>query len=898
MKYVIWNEADFTEGKIESTADKILANEALIHLLEPSKGLRLHQAIDRMAKLDDIDNMMLTRLRFAYNLHFDLPVELRKCTDTGTGVPVGEAKNFAELVEMLSEDEAGAAMEEYRIVIDDLKWDEQSGEEKQEEKKDTVKRMIAEIFQQFVFLNLNMDIMSKSEIRTTIVRESFRKEYPNLRKNLSLALAAMEEVIDGGMLSQESQPTAEGMKETLQEIEEEMAKARKRPIRIAAMGTKKAGKSVIINTLLGQEYAPTSSELPTPNIIQYVPEAPDSGLWMRYTDEDITFNSADELRTYIQKEFEEAQRHTGEGAGLSDMVIHYPTEELTGFEIYDTPGPNFAGAGGAHEKIAANCIERADVCIFVMNYSTHLTTDEVNFLQKIHGFFKDKGKFYSLLIAVNRIDERYSAEVEKSVTRVVDYIRKRMEGLEYPNIVTFGTSALQSFYLGKIRQLCGQGAVGIDCDTINEMAASKENRKWMTQIDFIETSLRQLKRFHGYTNPTGCDLERMSGVPQMGRYVRYIGEQKADLEIVNYVIGTCETKATSVKNALGATQFEKLAAEDRKKIYKLRDAIRKLEKGIGNILEYGMEYALSENTKDAATLWLQNIQKENEEEACKKISNFITARVARMDFSKGVMDAIYGGNGSSEIEKLQKGTQESMEAITQDTGEQIQHGMEVYCEALAADFGKKIEGVQAKIKAEVKEIDQELEGDKDVQAMFRTFELPQFPMGVDFPTVQVEGIKAVFEPTQLRGYAKDVRTEYQVQRSAEGFWEHICSFFGKEYYDDEHRYDVEDFRKRLKASAITAAEQAMKDVLNKAEADQKKMMSDYIGELYKQRVAYKKNYENIFEAYMKMVNLLLDDTVAHREAVQRDIAAFTKMNQTTQPFFALFDDIIKPLKEV
>ena len=117
--------------------------------------------------------------------------------------------------------------------------------------------MIAEIFQQFVFLNLNMDIMSKSEIRTTIVRERFRKEYPNLRKNLSLALAAMEEVIDGGMLSQESQPTAEGMKETLQEIEEEMAKACKRPIRIAAMGTKKAGKSVIINTLLEQEYAPS-----------------------------------------------------------------------------------------------------------------------------------------------------------------------------------------------------------------------------------------------------------------------------------------------------------------------------------------------------------------------------------------------------------------------------------------------------------------------------------------------------------------------------------------------------------------------------------------------------------------------------------------------------------------
>ena len=251
-----------------------------------------------------------------------------------------------------------------------------------------------------------------------------------------------------------------------------------------------------------------------------------------------------------------------------------------------------------------------------------------------------------------------------------------------------------------------------------------------------------------------------------------------------------------------------------------------------------------------------------------------------------------------EIEKLQKGTQESMEAITKEMGEQIQHGMEAYCEDLAAVFGKKIEEVQADIKAEVKKIDQELEGDKDVQAMFRTFELPRFPMGVDFPTVQVEGIKAAFDPMQLRGYAQAVREDYKVRRSAEGFVENIFSLFGKKYYANEHKYDVEDFRKRLKASAIKAAEQAMKDVLEKAEADQEETMSEYIGELHEQRVAYEDNYNNIFEEYMKMVQLLLDDTVAHKEAVQRDIAAFTEMNRETQPFFTLFDEIIEPMQEV
>ena len=40
-------------------------------------------------------------------------------------------------------------------------------------------------------------------------------------------------------------------------------------IKIAAMCTKKSGKSVIINSKLNRSYAPTSSELPTPNFGDY-----------------------------------------------------------------------------------------------------------------------------------------------------------------------------------------------------------------------------------------------------------------------------------------------------------------------------------------------------------------------------------------------------------------------------------------------------------------------------------------------------------------------------------------------------------------------------------------------------------------------------------------------------
>ena len=897
MQYMVWKNADFAESQIEKTMDALFANGQLIHLLEPSEELRLHQAIDRLARLDEVDDMLLTRLRFAYNLHFELPVELIECAKAGAGVPLGRAKNLAQLVEMLPAEGMGGAG--YHIVIDDLVQDGQTAENKQTA-KDIVKRMIAELFQQFVFLNLNMDIMSKSEIQKTMIKERFRKEYPNIRKNLLIAIEAMDGVLAGGMLSVQGQETAEDMKKTLQEIEKEAAKARKRPIRIAAMGTKKAGKSVIINTLLRQEYAPTSSELPTPNIIQYMPEAPNSKLWMRYKGKDLNFASADELRAYIQKEFEEAQQHTGEGSGLEDMVIHYPTEELTGFEIYDTPGPNFAGAGEEHEKIAENCIERADVCIFVMNYSAHLTMDEVDFLQKIHKFFKEKGKFYSLLIAVNRIDERYSAEVEKSVTRVVDYIRKRLGGLGYLNIVTFGTSALQSFYLEKIRQLCGQAGESrelvITKDSVKNL--KKSYRKWMTQLSFIDTSLGYLEDFHGYEDPTNRELDRMSGIPQLRRYVRYIGEQKADLEIVDHVISTCEMKAKAVKNALEVTRLKELAEHDRAKIYKLKKSIHRLEKEVGRIL-CGLERAISRDTEGAAKNWLRENQGENEKQSCKRISDGIEALVDRMKFPKDEMDAIYAGNESAIIKKIQEETKDSIIAINQEMGEKIQHGMMAYCEDRALLFGEVMEEIQEDIKGEVEKIDRELEQEKDVQALFRAFELPQFPAGVEFPTVEVEGIDSGFDPRRLRGYAQEHRIDYEVEREAHGFFESIFSFFGKTYYEQKHKYDVAKFKKDFKEFVIEKAQQAMQEVFQKALCVQNAQMSDYIGQLYKQRMAYEEDYKKIFANYMGMLQLLLDDMEEHKEAVKRDIAAFTKMNEVTQPFFSLLDDVIyQPVKEV
>ncbi len=889
-KYIIWDDADFSEGNIRQTMKRVGANKDQVHLLSASTNLSLHEAINRLGQADDEEGMTITKARFAYNLQFTLPVEVFYADGTG-GEPLGRANSLREVLDVLPLDENGGLETPCRIVLDDDDVDE--------EQKDAAKAMIAELFQQFVFLNLDIDIVSKSEMRKNIVKERFRRRYTEIKEELDKTLQGMGEIISRQTMSEMSQATAEEMYQTLQEVQPELEKARKRPIRIAAMGTKKAGKSVIINSLLKQEYAPTSSELPTPNVIQYIPEPPDGKLQLEYKGKNLTFSSADELRAYIQKEFEEAQKYTGEGSGLEDMIVHYPAAGLAGFEIYDTPGPNFAGAGEEHERIAEECIEKADVCIFVMNYSNHLTTDEVNFLRKIRDSFERNGKFYSLLIAINRIDERYNAEVEKSVTRLVDYIRKRLGELDYPNIVTFGTSALQSFYLEKIRQLCVEAGERRDIVITGDVVSGlkKTNRKWMTQLRFIETSLGNLEDFHDYETPTDRDLDRMSGIPQLQRYVRYIGEQKADLEIVDHVISSCEMKSKVVKNALEVTKLTELRENDAEKIKKLGSYIDKLQKEVNRILQ-AMERAVSEDTKGAAMTWVRQNSADNEEKACARARDGIEAMFDRMHLSAGEMKEIYAGHSLEKLEEIRDKTKATIEGINKEMEEVVRHGMRTYCEERANLFRETLEDVQAQIQAEVEAVDREMEQEKDVQEMFRAFELPEFPAGVEFPATTMTGIDSGFDSERVRRLVDDHRWIRVEEREAEGFVETIKSFLGERFYETHHDYDVKGFMDRIRQSTIDRALLAIREVNRAAAEGQEAQVAAYIESLEEQRRKYEDDYASIFRNYTNTLQLLLDDTEEHKEAVQRDIEAFTQMWQVASPFFSLLGDVIqKPMRE-
>ena len=576
-KCSIIEPVDLNESNVNETGKNIKANikTKKIFLLGTDVNLKLDKVIDKISKESKVN---LTSGRFAYELNFKYPTVLRK--ESGEKKET-EVKKFSELLENLDYDENGYIKGKFLAVIDD----------KQEKDKENIQREISTLFQQIVFLNLDLDICTKTELEIKYKKNIFRKNYETILDTVKKSFDEIEKIeknkkIDGKDLTDESFEKVQKIKNSLSIIKKGIEDAKARPIRIAVMGTKKAGKSVIINSLLNCDYAPTSLELPTPNNIIYTPNNKDNILCLEYKREKKTFDTADKLKQYITNEFEIAQDKTGKGSELKDMRIYYPSDTLTGFEILDTPGPNFAGAGEEHAKKTEKAIKIADVCIFVINYSTHLTNDEASYLEKIRNYFKEHDKFYSLFITVNRIDERYSTDVEKSVIRIIDYIRNRLEELQYNNISVFGTSALQSFYLEKVRQIQKEYSQNeqvllgnINAEIIDELKDKYEDDdEKLTPLNFIGKSFIEMKDFHKMKNGNGEQLNLLSGMPQLDRYCHYIGEQKADTEIVNAVLFKVDMNLADIRNKFFLKELKELVESLGQEIEDLKKDVKDLQK--------------------------------------------------------------------------------------------------------------------------------------------------------------------------------------------------------------------------------------------------------------------------------------------------------------------------------
>lgn len=883
---------DFEEANLKETAKTIAYNNSYFYVVAPelAQTERLSELIEQLSQALSDGSDALTGAKICYEIEFPQRMPVSYAME---GAEEKAAPRWSSILDALTLREDGTLAYPCRIIVDDtLRTEKEDAEQEgaqEKERREQANRLVAEIFQQAVFLGLvDLDIKKRSENRLYQQKKRFRACYDALLEGE----AAFVQTLAGteASASEEGRTRQEKICGTLGELKESLASAAERPLKIAVMGTKKAGKSVVVNCLLGAEYAPTSSELPTPNRIDYIPEKRQD-IALEYQGATRTFASVKGIHDFIEKAFKDAQQETGEKAGLADMVIHYPQQGMDSCVIMDTPGPNYAGAGEEHARIASECIREADICIFVMNYSNYLTHDEEKFLKEIRTYFEAQGKFYSFFVAINRIDERYAAEVEKSTTRVIDYIQGRLEALGYHGVLAFGTSALSFYYLQSARAIAqADGVTGVlGYDDIR--ALKKKHKDEMTKLSFVAGMYDRLEDFHGIEDATDAAVEAMSGIPQLKAHTYYIGRQKADTELVNHAIGAIDAKYAIIKNALLLDELLELQHLDADKKEKIQDALHMVQEGFEDDKKtvdrlLGNPYILPGMLINFEKTLKDDIHHSKEELASKLDYLVKNDTWTEGDFRGGLQTEKWE-TFFKQIGELAAALNEQMNLLGKDRGDDFNEKMQEL-------FSGEIHNLQQRIEKRVERFhDTVQEASTEAAEVLSKYELPTIEQNFALPSTNA----FVMDADEIGGAMEDIhqasmrkeKHEYVLssRRSTLGNLFHWYDWLTDEkatelvqVFDEEAcKIKLKEWCMHIISSHIEKHQKEIIEIVHKGLEDGFQKFSDGTQE-------FLDTYDTIFQNMTEDLALAFHGAAAHEAALQQDLKTFRALAEAFEDDFA------------
>lgn len=581
MKVVRINGTKYDSEIIQNILEENL-NDNPVFIIDKDK--ELYRFIEEL----EIDDSYLYIMKVAKEIEFDsMSVELQnKVTD------VTVLDNISCLSRLLEEVDMEKA-DRYQMIIDSED-----------------KNIISDVMQALIYLNINLEVMMKKEKRDREVVNAFKLAFDKIRNSVINARHAINRI----EVIEELECEKENALEILYDIESDLDKAKERNLNIAVMATKKAGKSVVVNSFLEEQYAPTSLELPTPNTCIYK-KSIDNKIRLIYGGKQINFESPEEVYKYTYSEFKRVQNDAASACTIDDMEIHYTNSRnaFAAFTVVDTPGPNYAGANNIqsgenmHKRSAYQWIEKSDVVLFLVNYSNYLSLDEEEFFRDIKTQFEKYDKFYSLVVVVNKLDEMYMSECEnKSVARFLDYIRCKLHDLGYKGFIVMGTSARTYFDALKVHRIDSNELSSLkETTNIEYLKGSmlrerlkKLKRKYigkaqMTVLSFVDDQLEKLECFHGLDDVTLETLKEKSGIPKLMEYTTYVALQKANTELYASLIRSIDEKFVKIRNmdlvkSLIDAKIEKqdLIEELEKMLQTMMESFESIEKEIEEKLSF------------------------------------------------------------------------------------------------------------------------------------------------------------------------------------------------------------------------------------------------------------------------------------------------------------------------
>lgn len=491
----------------------------------------LHRALEEVSR--DLNPHAKMRIMGCKNVKFKEYVILKKF-DTGEVIRFRELKDLGDKLLDINE------MDFFSITSND-------------------RNEMFELVQQLVNLGINTNVYLEEELERKKIVESFkenRKEFLEKIQRLKNSLEEKFKNLRASITDPQELERVEAVMGQLLESAEEMKKAvenaEEKPIKVAVFATKKAGKSMVVNSLLEEEYAPTSNEIPTPCLILYKPHH-SRRIKLEHDGLEYWFDDAKSLKDYLRDVFEKVSL---EGKKLSTMTIYYPKKGNVNYEIVDTPGPDLAGS--EHDEVVKEAIEDADVAVFLIDYSKYAQKSEVELLKELKDYFHGKKlKYNSLIIVVNKIDLVFKdADLEKIRLRITDFAYEKFKTLGFESFAVIPISALLAFYMKKLRQIFGEEILSQKDvkNYLEEKYYEMEDSIPDTYVSEVQNIANSFSKTFKKKEVSFNELYSFTGFDIFEGYIRTLVNDKAELDRLWDCVTVFDSALTKIDNVTGQTE--------------------------------------------------------------------------------------------------------------------------------------------------------------------------------------------------------------------------------------------------------------------------------------------------------------------------------------------------------
>lgn len=460
---------------------------------------------------------------------------------------------------------------------------------------DNDRGVLADVSQQLIYIGYPLtavNIMLRKEAKDAEKTQRFMNQINNISTAIDKAVTGIDKI--SAEWENSDKLPADKMKECIdligearqrcQAIQEKVRKAQSVEMTIAVAASKKTGKSVIVNSMIGEEIAPTSLLLPTPNTCIYT-KSPDDKYHLILNDEPnkdnviqkkrSDFASRKDVYEILKKEFDDSVEGN---KPVVDMTIQYPTADnnFESYTIFDTPGPDFADRKD-HTLAARKAMKVCDVAIFAFDFTKYLISNEIDYLKEVKADFNENQKYASLIFAINKLDQKYTDPTgSKSTTYVIDYIKDQLMKLGdmYKDCIVFATSALQYYDTIHCEKEIGSEFSQLDdlYDLRKVMNGQPDNIRF--ELQFLQNMASTYSNQMGLDKVSPADMKQYSGMPDLLSYAAYICKSKARDEIVNNITVTIDANNKALRAiSQNIESIEKLINAEEDQIQRIKSVI-------------------------------------------------------------------------------------------------------------------------------------------------------------------------------------------------------------------------------------------------------------------------------------------------------------------------------------